>query len=245
MKNTKRNLKFAVSILTVIVVICAIPGGGYAFFDDLFGVIGDVVETIATVATTFVDVTVAVVDLAVGVVEVAVGVVDLTVNLALTLVGHTGCVLTTAFDPYGAILASGGCDYDVLLWDVLTGGITLTLRHVSAVLSLAYCARGRLCAGQWNGGRTAAPVDSEYRGTQDESDRAYWRRPEHGLQSFGSPSTRQWERGWDHPAMERGDRRTHTDPGRAYGQRVESRVPPGRRGAGQRGRGWDHPAMGP
>ena len=49
-------------------------------------------------------------------------------------------MLATAFDPYGAILASGGCDYDVLLWDILTGGITLTLRHVSAVLSLAFCA---------------------------------------------------------------------------------------------------------
>ena len=140
MKNTMLNRKLTVAILTVFLVICAVPDASAGFFDDLFGVIGDVVETVATVATTFVDVAVAVVDVAVGVVEITVGVVDLTVRLAANLVGHTGCVLATAFDPHGAILASGGCDYDVLLLDILTGGITLTLRHVSAVLSLAYCA---------------------------------------------------------------------------------------------------------
>ena len=140
MKSTMLNRKLTVSILTVILVIGSVPGAGYGFFDDLFGIIGDVVETVATVATTFVDVAVAVVDVAVGVVDIAVGVVDITVRLAATLVGHTGCVLATAFDPYGATLASGGCDYDILLWDILTGGITLTLRHLSAVLSLAYCA---------------------------------------------------------------------------------------------------------
>lgn len=124
MKHRILNWKSVVLYLTVLLAICAIPDTGYGFFDDLIGVIGDVTDTVVTVA----------------VANVAVGVADLTVRLALTLVGHTGCVLTTAFDPHGATMASGGCDHSVLLWDSFTGATTLTLRHLSAVHSLAYCA---------------------------------------------------------------------------------------------------------
>ena len=225
MKNTMLNRKLTVSILTVLLVICAVPDAGAGFFDDLFGVIEDVVETVATVATTVVDVAVAVVDVAVGVVDVAVGVVDLTVSLALTLVGHTGCVLATAFDPYGATLASGGCDYEVLLWDILD-----RWNHAHAAARVrgiepGVLRRRRLHAGQWNGGRTAASVDPGNRGSQDDTHRAYRRCPEYGFQSFGSPPSGQRECGWDHPAMEYGNRRAHQDPGRTYRQRLKSRVP--------------------
>ena len=210
MKNTMLDRKLTVAILTVFLVICAVPDASHGFFDDLFGIIGDVVETVATVATTVVDVAVAVVDVAVGVVEITVGVVDLTVRLAANLVGHTGCVLATAFDPYGAILASGGCDYDVLLWDILTGGITLTLRHVSAVLSLAFCAVDGcvLASGTENGLLNLwIPETGELKTTLTGHTGAVL---EHGIQSGRSSRPRQRERRLDCSAMEYGDRPAHT-----------------------------------
>ncbi len=60
-----------------------------------------------------------------------------------TLRGHTGRVLSVAFHPQGTILASGGTDRTIRLWDVTTGHCLQTLYgHNSWVWAVAFSADG-------------------------------------------------------------------------------------------------------
>jgi WD40 repeat protein len=65
------------------------------------------------------------------------------------LLGHSGLVKTIAFSPDGSILASGGFDSDIILWDVATQqsiGQPLA-RHTGGVFSLAFRPDGSLASG--------------------------------------------------------------------------------------------------
>ena len=220
MKTTIFNRKLIVLILVVILAICAFPGMSYGFFDDLLDIFVDVVEGI-------VNITVGVVNLAVGVTELAVGVADLAVSLALTHVGHTACVLSTVFSPDGTTLASGSCDFTVLLWDP-TGLIRVTLMHLSPVWSTAFCPIDgcMLASGTENGnlhlwlpdtgqlkttltGHTAAILSTAFSPV------------DHNVLASGSADR-------NHPSLECRNRRAPANTHRACGQCLEYCLPPRR-----------------
>ena len=61
--------------------------------------------------------------------------------------GHTSHVSSLAFSPTGEILASGGVDTTVRLWDVRTGELVRTLvGHTDRVMYLAYSPDGKTLA---------------------------------------------------------------------------------------------------
>jgi len=64
-----------------------------------------------------------------------------------TLEGHKDSVLTVAFSPNGRILASGGSDNTINLWDVATGQILhQLLGHTGQVFGVAFNPNGRILA---------------------------------------------------------------------------------------------------
>ncbi len=73
--------------------------------------------------------------------------VDQEIQPIRTLYGHTGAVCSVAFSPDGKILASGGDDGLVKLWDVATGNLLrVLLRHTKSVYSVAFSPDGKMLA---------------------------------------------------------------------------------------------------
>jgi hypothetical protein len=61
--------------------------------------------------------------------------------------GHRGLVRSLAFSPNGTLLASGGSDWLIHLWDPATGQeVTGSLKHVQSVTSLVFAADGKVLA---------------------------------------------------------------------------------------------------
>ncbi|MGD1948671.1 MAG: protein kinase [Leptolyngbyaceae cyanobacterium] len=66
---------------------------------------------------------------------------------AHTLEGHNSWVSTVAFSPQAMVLASGGWDDTVNLWDMSTGTLTMSLKgHARGINGLAFSPRGQVLA---------------------------------------------------------------------------------------------------
>lgn len=64
-----------------------------------------------------------------------------------TLAGHSSWVSTVAFNPKYRVLASGGWDDTVNLWDIHTGNLTTSLTgHVRGINGLAFSPQGQILA---------------------------------------------------------------------------------------------------
>jgi WD40 repeat protein len=82
-------------------------------------------------------------------------------SLLYRLEGHADWVRAAAFQPAGKVLATGGDDRRVILWDMATGTQREVLPQPSAVTSLSYSADGQLLAVAGFDGRVRV-----YQGTQ-------------------------------------------------------------------------------
>ncbi len=67
----------------------------------------------------------------------------ITQDLVFVGSGHEGPVSVLSWSQDGAMLASGGQDQRVRVWDVRRGGIVCTFGHSGAVSSLAWAPNGR------------------------------------------------------------------------------------------------------
>ena len=80
------------------------------------------------------------------------------------MTGHQGGIPSAVFHPNGRLLATGGKDDEVRIWNSSTGRLIRTLKIGEAVQALAYAADGRVLA-VGSMGRTGAPhlrlVDSQ------------------------------------------------------------------------------------
>jgi len=62
----------------------------------------------------------------------------------LTLSEHTGFVTTCAFSPNGKLVASGGDDKNIFLWDSTSGDLKHTLAHDGEIASFRFLSDDRI-----------------------------------------------------------------------------------------------------
>jgi len=67
-------------------------------------------------------------------------------ELLHTLTGHEGWIWAVAFSPDSKILASGGTDRTILLWDIQTNDPLGILEQVNSIRSLAFSPDSRILA---------------------------------------------------------------------------------------------------
>jgi WD40 repeat protein len=64
-------------------------------------------------------------------------------KIVKTFTEHTGSVFSVCFSPNGQLLASGGDDNTIRIWDVATGEVRQTFNHLGPVYSVAFSPNGK------------------------------------------------------------------------------------------------------